>query len=626
MAALETQLIINADDRTAAAFASVRAKIEQLQSTMAAMDKVGSTPAFAQAPALAGPGAALAGPGAALKEPAAAMAAATDEAAAATRSSGDALASSLVAAATATAVFAGAVGAATGAITAGADYQAGLVKLRNAGIVGPELEAADKQALELSARYPNVGRVEALEEFRALRSVAGRPEEVPSLMPTVIAALSTMKSLGMDAEAMPNLYKAAETLGQTRDQEKFARFIDFFVKMQQYAGHTITPETVQKFAQQMKLSGAVVSDEFIEHMMFLLAQETGTRGGAGLAGILKEFSGHIGGKEAAEWKRLGFLKDEDVLYSKKGDVTGIKPGHNIANWEQALSDPDLFVWTKLVPAMEGAGITSPVDQIKEIQALFGNERAASVIGKLIQQEQQFKTHLANLQGVTGTAGADPMLQTATGGIRSTITQAQNLAATITQPLMTAIGDATSATARALGQLNIEVAQFMKGPSPSDVEEANRHKSILDKADDLVRSIHVGGPESSDQWHAQMRANASLWGAGYRPGDLEQEMAREHSRAVSSTPLSFSGASDWEKRAGALTMPPQQPAAPASVTVNGQAQIDHEITVRIEPSPLLTAIVERATQQSETTVPLIGGGTGRMDSDASPHRVGGIGAM
>ena len=24
----------------------------------------------------------------------------------------------------------------------------------------------------------------------------------------------------------------------------------------------------------------------------------------------------------------------------------------------------------------------------------------------------------------------------------------------------------------------------------------------------------------------MRANSSLWGAGYRPGDLEQEMARE----------------------------------------------------------------------------------------------------
>jgi hypothetical protein len=63
-----------------------------------------------------------------------------------------------------------------------------------------------------------------------------------------------------------------------------------------------------------------------------------------------------------------------------------------------------------------------------------------------------------------------------------------------------------------------------------------------------------------------------------------------------------------------------------VTVNGQAQVDHEITVRIEASPLLQAIVDQARQQSETTVPLIGGGSGRMDSDAAAHCAGGIGTM
>jgi hypothetical protein len=63
-----------------------------------------------------------------------------------------------------------------------------------------------------------------------------------------------------------------------------------------------------------------------------------------------------------------------------------------------------------------------------------------------------------------------------------------------------------------------------------------------------------------------------------------------------------------------------------VSVSGEARVDHEITVRIEPSPLLNAIVEQARQQSETTIPLIGGGSGRMDSDAGPHRSGGIGRM
>jgi hypothetical protein len=69
----------------------------------------------------------------------------------------------------------------------------------------------------------------------------------------------------------------------------------------------------------------------------------------------------------------------------------------------------------------------------------------------------------------------------------------------------------------------------------------------------------------------------------------------------------------------------KPAAQAeqAVSVSGQARVDHEITVRIEPSPLLTAIVDQARQQTDFTVPLIGGGTGRMDSDAAPHR-GGIG--
>jgi len=648
MAALESQLIITADDRTAAAFASVQSKLMQLQSTIAAVDKA-SMPAAAATGAFAKPGAALASmpavataagalakPGAALAKHAdaiAAQTAATDKATVALEknaaAAGSAAAEALSLGASAmimgTGVTAAAVATAK-AIGAGADYQTELVKLRNAGITGEQLQAADQEALALSARYPNVGRVEAMEEYRALRSVASKPEEVPGLMPTVVAALSAMKGLGMHTEAMPNLYKAAETLGQTRDPAKFERFIDSFVKMEQYAGHTITPETVQKFAQQMKLSGATVSDQFIEHMMFLLAQETGTRGGAGLAGLLKEFSGHIGGKEAAEWERLGFLGNQDLLYGKNGAVTGIKPGRNIANWEQALADPDLFVWTKLVPAMEKSGITSPLDQIKEVQALFGNERAAAVIGKLIQQEAQFKTHLANLQGVSGTAGADAMLQTASGGVKSLATQALNLAGIVTQPLMTVAGESAASAARDLGLINQFIAWASRTEAP---HFARSPQDDLKEAKDLFNSIHVGRPtwESSADWHADMRATRALWDAGYRSDDLTQEVAREHARAVAASPLAFRGASDWESRAGSLTIPvavPQQPPAPAEVNVQGQAQVEHEITVRIEPSPLLTAIVDQARQQSLTTVPLIGGGTGVMDSDAAPHRVGGIG--
>jgi hypothetical protein len=67
-----------------------------------------------------------------------------------------------------------------------------------------------------------------------------------------------------------------------------------------------------------------------------------------------------------------------------------------------------------------------------------------------------------------------------------------------------------------------------------------------------------------------------------------------------------------------------PPGPGSVSVSGAARIDQQLTVRIEPWPLLNAIVDQARQQSETTVPLLGGGSGRMDSDAAPNRARGIG--
>jgi hypothetical protein len=92
-------------------------------------------------------------------------------------------------------------------------------------------------------------------------------------------------------------------------------------------------------------------------------------------------------------------------------------------------------------------------------------------------------------------------------------------------------------------------------------------------------------------------------------------------AMPGPPMALPGATPASPIGAGIT--PYGPTPPQNVTVEGQARVDHEITVRIEPSPLLTAIVDQARQQTDFTVPLIGGGTGRMDSDAAPHR-GGIG--
>jgi hypothetical protein len=69
-----------------------------------------------------------------------------------------------------------------------------------------------------------------------------------------------------------------------------------------------------------------------------------------------------------------------------------------------------------------------------------------------------------------------------------------------------------------------------------------------------------------------------------------------------------------------------PKSVEEISVSGQAHVEHEVTVKIEPSPLLTAIVEQARNAIDFVVPLAGGGSGRMDGDAGPHRTGGIGKM
>jgi hypothetical protein len=69
-----------------------------------------------------------------------------------------------------------------------------------------------------------------------------------------------------------------------------------------------------------------------------------------------------------------------------------------------------------------------------------------------------------------------------------------------------------------------------------------------------------------------------------------------------------------------------PKGAEEVSVSGQATMEQTLNVRIDPSPWFAALVDQVRQQAQATIPLIGGGTGRMDSDAGPTRSGGIGHM
>ena len=70
-----------------------------------------------------------------------------------------------------------------------------------------------------------------------------------------------------------------------------------------------------------------------------------------------------------------------------------------------------------------------------------------------------------------------------------------------------------------------------------------------------------------------------------------------------------------------------PAAPQqqTVSVSGQADVSHTIHLDVTLDPALRAKIDQISNALEFTVPLLGGGHGRIDSDAGPHRAG-IGHM
>ncbi len=79
------------------------------------------------------------------------------------------------------------------------------------------------------------------------------------------------------------------------------------------------------------------------------------------------------------------------------------------------------------------------------------------------------------------------------------------------------------------------------------------------------------------------------------------------------------------RGRAMMALPQQQA----VSVSGEARVDHTVhlDVHVDVAPDLRAKIDSIANDSrDFTVPLQGGGSGRMDGDAGPHRRGGIGSM
>ena len=348
-------------------------------------------------------------------------------------------------------------------VEGGANIQKEDIANRVAGIPQNERAAADRQAVELSAKYANLNTEGVLHLYRELRSVLKDTAEVPKMLDVVARTKSAMEAGGLDSGGLVYALKAAELLGNASSPAKMEKYLDAFVKAQQVEGKTITPEALFDFAQQLKASAPNLSPEFVNTLGPLLAQEMqGGRAGTSIQQFEKQIGGGFQGQlhaAAKEFVHIGLAKPDDFEKSKSGQILGMKPGHSVTGADLANTDPDKWVYNVLVPALHKAGFDSQDKMIKELPRLFPNSNAANLVAKLIQQQEQWAAKAERVAAGEGINAYKDQMEGAGVAFKALETQLTDFASVLDGPAMQDIGWAMGGLASVVGKAKVGLDHF-----------------------------------------------------------------------------------------------------------------------------------------------------------------------
>lgn len=384
MPALETQLIINADDRTAAAFASVRENIDSLQKTIAAVDRTG-------APALKNTGA-FAAPGAALQEHAEALEASSQAFAKEARAIEVATPALMSQAATLVGSMAGAAAAFAALKLAGEgatqafDQQHETIRMQTAGMTPEEISDANKLAAETVKQYPSIQQSDALALARNARSIVGSYEDAAKLMGDISSLYVVAQGSNVNSSPeqvtgdLEQLLKGIEIKGATQNPQEFRSMMDEIAKGLNAFGDTLKPDDYYQMIKYSRQAGLTLSDDFMVGVAPSIAQAMrGSSAGRAFSDFNRAIvGGHMEHSGYKELLSLGLLKEEDVDRTKTGEIKGLKPGHHIAGAEVAAANPYRWVQEFAVPALAAQGVTDKEEIAEHIGRFLTNQYAAQL--------------------------------------------------------------------------------------------------------------------------------------------------------------------------------------------------------------------------------------------------------
>jgi len=434
-------------------------------------------------------------------------------------------------------------------------------------------------------------------------------------------------------------------------------------------GANITGETFLAAQRRSSMAAYGWNETFRENYFPFMLQSLGVTGGNDIMTAYSNLVGkHMQHTELMNLAKYGFIKPEDMVLNKVGDIKGVKPGASV--WEESVmkANPAQWAWDAHSKFMQRKGATE-----EQFTTFVGTLPRA--MGAMIE----FFTHGEGLAARDLALGKHPIGLAAAGNeyaaqnpvaaLASLRASIEQFGAALTSGPVQQAGAQLVALSNYITEAAASVAQFEKS-HPGITKAATSGTEVAGGVLGLgllaagakwlgrtalggfgLGGLFGGGGVGGGATGGMAAGGAGLTrvlaaaaGAASLPGLIDLGTTDNRTAAARSNDAAVLGwLKSWFPPAplgppvpmhgrdvhgpGVQSGLAYYPAsAPATVSVSGAARVDHQITVSIAPSPLLTAIVDQARQQSETTIPLIGGGYGAMDSDASPHRRGGIGSM
>jgi hypothetical protein len=286
--------------------------------------------------------------------------------------------------------------------------------------------------------------------------------------------------------------------------------------------------------------------------------------------------------------------------------------------------------------------------------------------------------VAQMKGASGLSAAADIGQNPVAALKELTGAISNFAATVVSPAVAAAAPLMDQLAKAIANISKTVGEFNKnnptaaaaeGPAAAAAAGWLTWKGMGVAGRGLMRMLGLGGGAAAGGVAgAEAGAEAGAFGGplGMLVGAIGAGLAADYIAngdksyfgrlrstifppAGPGAPLALPAAT-LASPTGTLFNPPSHlttlgpgrdvhsptgehayypPDHPPQVSVSGEAQVEHTVHLDVSLEPGLMATINQIKNSLGFTEPLIGGGSGRMDSDAGPHRGtggGGIGSM